>query len=137
MLARDFVSVRKSVLKLIENKILVGHSVKNDLKVLNMNFSDKTTRDISMCFSNNCLKGTSLKNLIFNLFDIKIQNGEHSSVEDALATMAVFRFLKPIWQKNDILPILQSSIMGELAAPKTSIDHISYTSKIESIITSD
>lgn len=59
----------------------------------------------------NFMKSPSLKTLAYNFLDLEIQTADHSSVEDAQATMALFRLFQGLWEdaqtgniKNEFLP---------------------------------
>lgn len=66
--------------------ILVGHSLENDLRSLKI--SHRKVVDTSVLFSHKHVK-LSLKNLAFNYLKRKIQQGIHSSTEDAQITMGL------------------------------------------------
>ncbi|KAI9290821.1 hypothetical protein K502DRAFT_353590 [Neoconidiobolus thromboides FSU 785] len=91
--APSFEVVQQHVLFLIKGKVLVGHSIRSDLKALKIDHPAHlrvdTTTPIS--FGMNTNKVFSLKTLCYNLFNVGIQNGSHSSEIDALATMAIYR----------------------------------------------
>ena len=78
----DFIESRKIILKLIKNKIIIGHSLGNDFLVLNYEHPKKLTRDTSKfkVFQNNLNLPFSLKYLTNNFFDYKIQESYHDSV---------------------------------------------------------
>lgn len=94
--AVSFESVQKEVSDLLESRILVGHAVQNDLKVLMISHPKHSIRDTSHHKPfRQLVKGTpSLKVLAQEVLNINIQSGEHSSVEDAQATMLLFRLNK-------------------------------------------
>ncbi|CAI4035040.1 hypothetical protein SMKI_12G1780 [Saccharomyces mikatae IFO 1815] len=71
-----------------KNSILVGHGLENDLNVMRI-FHDKVI-DTAILYSKSKFK-VSLKNLAFEVLSRKIQNGEHDSSQDAIATMDVVK----------------------------------------------
>lgn len=92
--ARTLELVQKDVAKLLDGRILVGHAIKNDLNVLLLAHPQRDIRDTSKYPPYRALsKGRSpgLKKLAQELLGITIQSGQHSSVEDARATMLLFR----------------------------------------------
>lgn len=92
--ARTLELVQKDVVKLLDGRILVGHAIKNDLNALLLAHPKRDIRDTSTYPPYRALsKGRppGLKKLAQELLGITIQNGQHSSVEDARATMLLFR----------------------------------------------
>lgn len=93
-LAPLFDVVQQKVKEIIENKILVGHAINNDFKCLGLKVSSLLIRDTSMLPEYRDLangKPPSLKKLCKHFLQLDIQSGPHSSVEDARATMALYR----------------------------------------------
>ncbi|CAD5112469.1 unnamed protein product [Dimorphilus gyrociliatus] len=83
--------------ELVKDKIVVGHSLYNDLRLLN-GLQKLDTRDTIKCerlklkaLAVNCEK-KGLASLSYCLLKKKIQVGEHCSVEDAVATMQLFKY---------------------------------------------
>ena len=92
--ARSFEAVQADIAKLLDGKILVGHAVKNDLRALKLGHPKRDTRDTSRYPAFRQLAGgktPSLKKLAKEVLGVDIQGGEHSSVEDARATVLLFR----------------------------------------------
>lgn len=71
-----------------KNSILIGHGLENDLNVMRL-FHNKVI-DTAILYSKTKFK-VSLKNLAFEVLSRKIQNGEHDSSQDAIATMDVVK----------------------------------------------
>jgi RNA exonuclease 4 len=92
--ARSFDGVRNEVAGLLKDRILVGHAIKHDLEVLMLGHPKKDIRDTSR-FSGfrkySAGRTPSLKKLAKEVLGVEIQKGQHSSVEDARATMLLFR----------------------------------------------
>jgi RNA exonuclease 4 len=92
--ARTFDEVRNEVAVLLKDKILVGHAIKHDLDVLILGHPKRDIRDTSR-FSGfrkySAGKTPSLKKLAREVLGVEIQQGQHSSIEDARATMLLFR----------------------------------------------
>lgn len=102
--APSFSEVQGEVAGLIKGKVLVGHAIQNDLKALLLSHPKPLIRDTSTFQPLRDLAKTkypSLKKLAQLVLGIEIQvEGEsHSSVEDARATMAVFRSQKVKWDE--------------------------------------
>jgi RNA exonuclease 4 len=92
--ARSLEEVQKDVAEILEGTILVGHAIKNDLDALLLSHPRRDIRDTSKHPPYRRLVGGGsprLKLLAAELLGLKIQEGEHSSVEDARATMLLFK----------------------------------------------
>jgi RNA exonuclease 4 len=96
--ARSVDEVRDAVEELLKDRILVGHAIKHDLEVMMLGHPKKDIRDTSR-FSGfrkySAGKTPSLKKLAKEVLGVDIQGGQHSSIEDARATMLLFRKHKP------------------------------------------
>ncbi|KAJ4323608.1 3'-5' exonuclease [Neodidymelliopsis sp. IMI 364377] len=103
--ARTFEEVRSDLKILLGGRILVGHAVKNDLDVLILKHDKRLMRDTSKFSKFRALAAKAgwtpgLKMLAQKLLGVEIQTGAHSSVEDARATMALFRLEKDEFEKE-------------------------------------
>ncbi|KAG8220563.1 ribonuclease H-like domain-containing protein [Butyriboletus roseoflavus] len=99
--AKTFKEVQKTVADLIKDRILVGHAIYNDLKALLLSHPSPQTRDTqSLAYKHRVSKSRrpALRVLVRQELGIVIQGGEHSSVTDARATMALFRLYKKQWE---------------------------------------
>ncbi|XP_072947036.1 uncharacterized protein [Epargyreus clarus] len=98
----DFTTVQNEVSEILKGKILVGHSLKNDLSVLFLSHPNRNIRDTSKYKPfRSVTKGStpSLKRLAKELLGIDIQSGEHSSVEDARAAMQLYCMVAKNWEQ--------------------------------------
>ena len=101
--ARTFSEVQKDVAALLEGKILIGHALKNDLDVLLLSHPKRDIRDTSRhsTFRKMSMgRAPALRKLAKEFLDVEIQGGEHSSVEDARATMMLFKLEKEAFEKE-------------------------------------
>ncbi|KAH8808700.1 ribonuclease H-like domain-containing protein [Xylogone sp. PMI_703] len=92
--ARSFEEVQSDVAKILDGRVLIGHSVKNDLKVMMLGHPMKDIRDTSKFreFRKYSAGRTpSLKKLAKEVLGINIQGGQHSSLEDARVTMLLYQ----------------------------------------------
>uniref|UniRef100_A0A8R1TVU0 RNA exonuclease 4 n=1 Tax=Onchocerca volvulus TaxID=6282 RepID=A0A8R1TVU0_ONCVO len=100
-----FQKVQAEVHKLLSGRIVVGHSLKNDFKVLNLSHTRKMTRDTAryLPFRKflNVSRTPSLKLLAKQLLGIDIQNGEHDSIIDARVAMRLYVLNRKQWE-NDV-----------------------------------
>ncbi|BGP21359.1 RNA exonuclease 4 [Rhodotorula toruloides] len=99
--APTFPEVQKEVSALLTGRILVGHALSNDTTVLLLSHPRHMTRDTSKYAPLQGLAKTKrpgLKTLAKLVLGVDIQSGEHSSVIDARATMAIYRSQKPAWE---------------------------------------
>ncbi|KAH8678894.1 ribonuclease H-like domain-containing protein [Tricladium varicosporioides] len=92
--ARDFDEVQEIVATILKDRVLIGHSVRNDLEALMLGHPKRDIRDTSKFhgfrkYSSGRVPG--LKLLAKEVLGVEIQGGEHSSIEDARATMLLFR----------------------------------------------
>lgn len=100
--AEDFKQVQKDVAELLRGRLLVGHALRNDLKVLFLSHPRKYTRDTQRFklfreLANS--KRPSLKKLAAAVLNVNIQEGEHSSVEDAKVAMQLYMMYRKKWEK--------------------------------------
>lgn len=100
--AIPFDKAQTEVAKLIEGRIVVGHAVHNDFRVLKLNHTRKLTRDTAKC---TILKnmanhhGTpSLKKLAKEVLGIEIQRGEHDSITDARVALRLYKAVQKQWE---------------------------------------
>ena len=93
--------VRQEVADLFRGRIVVGHGINNDLKALFLRHPKRDIRDTSHYFRRHFSGHTpSLKRLTETLLNLKVQSGEHSSVEDAQATMRLYTMYKKEWETS-------------------------------------
>ncbi|NXH18088.1 AEN nuclease, partial [Bucco capensis] len=104
--AIPFKAAQAEILKILKDKIVVGHAIHNDFQALKYFHPKDRTRDTS---HSPLLKqraglpikaSVSLKSLARHLLRKKIQVGckGHSSVEDAQTTMELYRLVEVQWE---------------------------------------
>ncbi|XP_050414429.2 RNA exonuclease 4 isoform X2 [Patella vulgata] len=99
----DFFTVQKEVSQILKGRILVGHALSNDLKVLYLQHDKKNIRDTSKYKGYRSLFGfrtPSLKKLTKEVIGVSIQEGEHNSVTDAQAAMRLYTMYRKQWEKD-------------------------------------
>ncbi|XP_059661474.1 uncharacterized protein LOC132307668 [Cornus florida] len=99
--AKDFRLVQKKVAEMIKGRILIGHALRNDLKALLLSHPKKDVRDTSEYLP--FLKegrSRALRHLAAEFLGVKIQDGEHCSIEDARAAMLLYEKNKKQWEKS-------------------------------------
>jgi RNA exonuclease 4 len=110
--AMEYGACRRLVLKLCYGKILIGHALENDLKVLGLYHPAHMIRDTSMYpvfMKTNHLgffQPRRLKDLVRYYFGITIQQGTHCSLEDAQAAMQLYKLVKDNWDRSVGLTML-------------------------------
>lgn len=108
--AISFKEAQEKCAKILEGRILVGHAIKHDLETLLLSHPRSMIRDTARHapFRHAYAKGKSpsLKKLSKEILKINIQEGEHSSVEDARITMLIYKSDKKEFEK------LHRSIFG-------------------------
>ncbi|XP_072993540.1 uncharacterized protein [Typha latifolia] len=99
--AKEFWAVQKKVGELIKGRILVGHALHNDLKVLLLSHPKKDIRDTSLYepFKREGRK-RALKDLAAQILGVKIQQNEHCPIQDAQAAMFIYNKHKREWEKS-------------------------------------
>ena len=104
--ALPFGEVRLKVCRILNGCILVGHGLRNDLKILNLSKYAYSIRDTTeyIPFMKQWWDGTyrprRLRDIFWDNFGLVIQSGEHSSVEDAAAAMSLYNFVKEEWESS-------------------------------------
>ncbi|KAM4736642.1 interferon-stimulated 20 kDa exonuclease-like 2 isoform 2-T3 [Anableps anableps] len=106
--ATPYAQARKEILRLLMGKIVIGHAVHNDFKALSYAHPVALTRDTSRIPLLNRKAGfaekecASLKRLTKAIFNREIQTGRngHSSVEDAKATMELYKVVEEEWERT-------------------------------------
>ncbi|NWR33815.1 REXO4 exonuclease, partial [Tachuris rubrigastra] len=97
----DFKTVQKEVADILKGRILVGHALKNDLKVLFLDHPQKMIRDTQRYkpFKQRVKSSRpSLKLLCETLLNVKVQTSEHCSIQDAQAAMRLYTLEKKKWE---------------------------------------
>jgi len=108
-----FKKVQAQMSELLKGRILVGHSLKNDMRVLMLDHPKRDTRDTSLYHpltrplrpEERCVPGAprgrgcrALRDLARQHLGLEIQKGEHSSVDDARATLALYKKFAKKWE---------------------------------------
>ncbi|PVD36299.1 hypothetical protein C0Q70_03277 [Pomacea canaliculata] len=98
-----FLAAREQIAAILKNKVVVGHAIHNDFKVLRLSHPPDMIRDTISCKelremaelgSNSC----GLRKLTQALLGRTIQVGEHCSITDARAAMDLFRLVRTVWE---------------------------------------
>ena len=103
--ARTLEAAQKEVADIMDGRILVGHAVSNDLDALLIGHPKRDIRDTSKHPAYRKIAGGGsprLKMLAEHFLGLKIQEGAHSSVEDARATMALYRREKDSFEREHL-----------------------------------
>ncbi|XP_056141743.1 interferon-stimulated 20 kDa exonuclease-like 2 [Lampris incognitus] len=107
-MAPPYIDARKEILRLLTGKVVIGHAIHHDLKVLGYFHPSSLIRDTSKIPLLNRKAGfgetecVSLKRLTKAIFNRDIQTGKqgHSSVEDAQATMQLYKVVEEEWERT-------------------------------------
>ena len=108
--AMELHACRKKVGDILKNKILVGHSLKNDFAALMLDHPKSQIRDTAKYKpfmrasgrNGGKLRQRKLRDLVMENLGLTIQKeGEaHTSVEDAHATMELYKAVREKWEKD-------------------------------------
>lgn len=100
--ALPFKQVQAEVAEMLKGRILVGHSLVNDLQVLFLSHPHRRIRDTQKykLFKTLCGGMPSLKKLASHILNVNVQTGEHSSVEDAQTAMRLYMMHRTEWEKE-------------------------------------
>lgn len=118
--APSFSSVQRKVRDIISDKIVVGHTLKNDLESLDLKHPIQHQRDIVdtkliiQKFGNSMGQPVSLKTMTYQTFGRRIQVDKHDSIEDATATMDIYKYYQNTIE-NEHKVIFGSSMEMETA----------------------
>ncbi|KAG5839722.1 hypothetical protein ANANG_G00207960 [Anguilla anguilla] len=128
--AVPFQQARKEILQILKGKVLVGHALHNDFRALGFIPPSHMIRDTCCTRLLRQLSGMpargsiSLKNLAKTLLNRNIQMGKggHSSVEDAMASMDLYKLVEGQWEQ-DILNKGQNLNACPSPEPESSASH--------------
>ncbi|OJJ47963.1 hypothetical protein ASPZODRAFT_158807 [Penicilliopsis zonata CBS 506.65] len=101
--ARSLEQVQKDVAEILDGRVLVGHALRNDLDALLFSHPKRDIRDTSKHPPYRKVAGGGsprLKILASEFLGLTIQEGAHSSVEDARATMLLYRRDKDAFERE-------------------------------------
>lgn len=101
--AISFQEAQAETSRLLDGRILVGHAVHHDLESLFLSHPKSRIRDTSQYKPFRSIsmgKTPSLKKLTLHYLNIDIQGASHSSVEDARATMLLFRLHRKEFEQS-------------------------------------
>lgn len=97
----QFEVVQKRVIEILKDKIVIGHAIHHDLEALDLpRPEDSRIRDTCLFPAlrpPNRKQTPSLRLLCEYWLDKKVQDGAHSSVEDARVTMNLFKKFRVEW----------------------------------------
>lgn len=125
--ARSFEHVQQDVASLLEGRILVGHAIHNDLKALMLKHPRQNIRDTSALPKFREVVGSkrpSLRELARVVLGMTIQSGQHSSVEDARVTMALFRTEKRAFEAQALSRAAGGSNTGSIRPKRFGVGRV-------------
>ncbi|XP_061562230.1 RNA exonuclease 4 [Phycodurus eques] len=99
----NIATVRTEVAEILKGRIVVGHALQNDFKILLLDHPKKKIRDTQKYKPFRKTVKTnrpSLKLLCKEILNVNVQQGEHSSVQDAQATMRLYTLVKKQWEAD-------------------------------------
>ncbi|OQR90362.1 RNA exonuclease 4 [Thraustotheca clavata] len=127
--AIPFTQCQQEVAEIFEDKILVGHALRNDMQALMLTHPKGMIRDTTKYrpYMRRKVNGTklfpkSLKNLALEVLKKTIQTGEHDSVEDARTSLELYKHAMAPWEKAIKASKAPGILVGQLPPqrhPKT------------------
>lgn len=122
--AMPYSEARDKALEILKDRIIVGHSLKHDFKVLNWEPLEHNVRDLITFkkFQDVGRQPKSLKKLTLEFLEKSIQTGEHSSVVDARAALGCYRVVENSWNqqaRSKQLKLKRTRIEAETIVHKT------------------
>ncbi|XP_063726369.1 RNA exonuclease 4-like isoform X2 [Symsagittifera roscoffensis] len=95
--------VQKEVAQLLKGRVVIGHAIPNDFKVLFLSHPKRDTRDTSMYppfrkLASGPRKTPALRVLAEKILGIQIQSGEHDSIQDAQVAMKLYMTNRSKWE---------------------------------------
>ncbi|CAL4103314.1 unnamed protein product [Meganyctiphanes norvegica] len=134
---KDFKTAQKDVKNILKGKILIGHSLTNDLKVLHFHqqFRMYDTQKYAPFRTYNKGQLPGLKTLAFKIRNIDIQEGMHDSVEDARVAMRLFVFHRLELEKMNITFDKINHILKQMKKQGRIFDYIEKNSTLYCKIT--
>ncbi|XP_066505696.1 apoptosis-enhancing nuclease [Hoplias malabaricus] len=125
--ALPFKDARNEILHILKGKVIVGHALHNDFKVLGISVQREMTRDTASMHLLQQLYGTpkqriSLKKLSKKLLsrNIQVSRAGHCSIEDALAALDLYKLVEEQWEKSLQIYTQSSYFIPE---PTSSLEH--------------
>ncbi|CAG8489475.1 16427_t:CDS:2 [Acaulospora colombiana] len=100
--SHEFNQVQREVADIIKNRIVIGHALHHDLRALLLDHPRQMIRDTSLYKPFRKItkgKTPSLKRLAKEELGMTIQEGCHSSVEDAQACMMLYKKHRSQWEQ--------------------------------------
>lgn len=97
--AITFKQAQRDVAAIVKDRILVGHGLNNDLKVLLMHHPTWLVRDTTKYKPFCPHRPRKLKDLVKEKLNQTIQEGSHDSVDDARAVMLLYNTVKFEWEQ--------------------------------------
>jgi len=123
--APEFKEVQAEVAELIKDRILVGHALHHDLKVLFLDHPKKFIRDTSKFKTFRAAFGgrtPGLKGLTERFLGVKVQTGEHSSVEDSRAALRLYTMFRKDWEADRVARKSKNKNSSKKQSKKTQLD---------------
>ncbi|KLO20515.1 hypothetical protein SCHPADRAFT_912094 [Schizopora paradoxa] len=100
--APSFLEVRAGVEALVRDKVMIGHSLWEDLALLGLVHSTLRTRDVALFLpfhrTMKCFTVTPLRHLVTHLMRRKIGFGSENPIEEARASLDLFRSYEDKWE---------------------------------------
>jgi len=109
---------QKEVADMIKDRILIGHSLQHDLKCLMLSHPMTHIRDTAYHKPLCPHRPRALKKLCEEHLEVKIQDGQHDSVQDARSVLALYKKFRNDWEKRILASRKKKAAVAEKKAAK-------------------
>jgi len=99
MSGKGFGRVRSEVADIVDSRILIGHNLVSDLQVLGIQHPQPLIRDTAYNQSLCSGRHRPLHQLVRETLGIELRPGQHDGVEEARATLAVYKSVQRQWEQ--------------------------------------
>ena len=114
--AKSLCEAVREITQVLGKKIIVGHDLRNDFNVLGITHPRILVRDTSEISLLQLSHTPSLKLLARVFLNRDIQNGPHSSIEDALASLDLYKMFESCWE--NVVSSVQNAYLSDRFWPK-------------------
>ncbi|XP_076464717.1 apoptosis-enhancing nuclease-like [Babylonia areolata] len=124
-----FIAAQEMIAAVIKDKVVIGHAVHNDFRVMDLKHPVHLIRDTASCkllreMANLPSNASALRKLTSALLGRTIQKKEHCSVTDARACLDLFRLVRTQWEPTLLAKFQRRAARHSQGEPRVT-DHVS------------